>query len=461
LRDLDYPLPISFEKSGDADGIFGKETEGQVKQFQRDNHITDDGEVGRATLRALDEKFNPNVIIEKVFFGQDHRDLVSNETDWSATGAKYVDWANAPFHILFKPGELIADSIPISVTAGQSIGALARVKVRGGIPGRTYTVKARPLGLVTGWTLTGEGTHQQGVDEDLIFLSAEAPIVDKIGFRDFILEWQTETSAGLKSQSISGHKVFITSGAAHDTTKTDRGDAPHVPTFKRLKEATRLANGVNVSQADDIVFRVIQNFPGYGVCDIPTVPNNFGKTCPVMASVWEMSDMRGSGDFQCITIARYSSAVINTLGVPKTLENITVKPVIIWANQAKKEEGIENDANHPGLNIPSIRHPLHPEWALGLIDGRCGINNFEACVKLQWKPPGSVDEVTQYYCGGVTNPPKGFKTPREVLNKAFVLSFHVPMSKPDPVTRFPRGVRKEDVKVYNNNVGCFRDLGQP
>ena len=105
-----------FAKTGDADGIFGNETFDQVKQFQRDNDLNDDGVVGRDMLRALDEKFNPKVTIVSVYFGQDRRELVDNEIDWSATGIKYVDWAGVPYHVLFEPDNLFgASAIPITV----------------------------------------------------------------------------------------------------------------------------------------------------------------------------------------------------------------------------------------------------------------------------------------------------------------------------------------------------------
>jgi hypothetical protein len=57
LKDLGYNLQVSFLKTGDADGIFGTETKAAVKQFQRDNTLSDDGVLGRDTLGALDKKF--------------------------------------------------------------------------------------------------------------------------------------------------------------------------------------------------------------------------------------------------------------------------------------------------------------------------------------------------------------------------------------------------------------------
>src|SRR5262249_57188490 len=125
-------------KTGDADGIFEDETEAQVKQFQRDSHISDDGDVGRDTLRALDDKFNPRVTVEKVIFLNDRRELVDNTTDWSAAGPKYVDWAGAPGHVGFKPDGLFADAIPGTRTAGETVTAPAPVRLHARIPRRTH-----------------------------------------------------------------------------------------------------------------------------------------------------------------------------------------------------------------------------------------------------------------------------------------------------------------------------------
>jgi hypothetical protein len=208
------------------------------------------------------------------------------------------------------------------------------------------------------------------------------------------------------------------------------------------------------------VYQVFRRFPNYGVCDVPDKPNSFHFTCPHLKSVWEMSDFIQTGNFQCITIARYANAVVNVLGVPNVVQDISIDPVVIWATPETKEVGIESPGNHPGLNIPSRVHPHHHDWALGLIDGNCGINNFEACVKLKWTPTGQTKPITQYYCGGLgeANPKDGFKTPREVLDSAFVLAYYVQMAHNDPHTGFPRGIRKEDVKVYAESGSCHHEL---
>jgi hypothetical protein len=58
LRDLGYYMPISFRKTGDADGIFGDETRSTVRQFQSDYELDADGVAGRQTLGKLDELYS-------------------------------------------------------------------------------------------------------------------------------------------------------------------------------------------------------------------------------------------------------------------------------------------------------------------------------------------------------------------------------------------------------------------
>lgn len=53
---LGYPMTVSFAKTGDADGIFGKETHDTIYQFQNDYGLEEkDGIAGRETLGKFDE----------------------------------------------------------------------------------------------------------------------------------------------------------------------------------------------------------------------------------------------------------------------------------------------------------------------------------------------------------------------------------------------------------------------
>jgi hypothetical protein len=55
LIDLGYPLPISIREYGSPDGIYGPETEGGVRAFQKfEPPLRVDGIVGKNTMTALD-----------------------------------------------------------------------------------------------------------------------------------------------------------------------------------------------------------------------------------------------------------------------------------------------------------------------------------------------------------------------------------------------------------------------
>jgi hypothetical protein len=57
LLDLGYAMPRSTGRNFSPDGIYGDETVDVVKAFQRSKRLTDDGEVGRNTMNALDAAF--------------------------------------------------------------------------------------------------------------------------------------------------------------------------------------------------------------------------------------------------------------------------------------------------------------------------------------------------------------------------------------------------------------------
>lgn len=460
LRRLNYPLPISFRK-GNADGIFGDETKAQVQQFQRDNDLNDDGIVGRETLRVLDDKFNPVIFVESVFFGQDHKELIDNETDWTSNGNKYSDWAGSPYHILFTEGDLFGKTIPISVKSGETISGIAKVRVKGGIPGESYFIRSSPSGsaqgAANGFSLRGDGTFNKSVAEDTHFvgLFATAALGKKVSFNEFFLTWLVDAAGKTKALPVSMQRVFVVANRAINITEVRGKDFPNVPTFKRMERATTVARDLPTDDPGKIAFQIIKRFPSYGACAIPYDPqwDTADFKCPHLESIWEMSDFEGgAGHFQCITIANYTAALLNVLGVPNTV-NVTVAPIVIWADKGSPDIGRESFSHQYNET-----HPRHRDWFLILVDGRCGLNNFEACVKLNWNAPNG-SAITQYYCGGIPNKPGGFRTPTEILRTAFLsLSYVKRMSKNDPQTGFPRGIRMQDLAVYKPTEKCEREI---
>lgn len=54
LIDLGFPLPVSTRRFGTPDGIFGEETQRQLRAFQVREHLSPDGAAGRDTMGRLD-----------------------------------------------------------------------------------------------------------------------------------------------------------------------------------------------------------------------------------------------------------------------------------------------------------------------------------------------------------------------------------------------------------------------
>jgi peptidoglycan hydrolase-like protein with peptidoglycan-binding domain len=69
FSDLGYTFKISFSK-GSWDGIFGAETEGVVRQFQKSKGLAADGMVGPMTLGALDLLILANPFLELIDFAR-------------------------------------------------------------------------------------------------------------------------------------------------------------------------------------------------------------------------------------------------------------------------------------------------------------------------------------------------------------------------------------------------------
>jgi Putative peptidoglycan binding domain/Papain-like cysteine protease AvrRpt2 len=66
LFDLDYPMDDSFAVYGSPDGVFGKETQRRVIEFQEDFMLVRDGKVGKNTINKLDDQFRSEHVPPKV-----------------------------------------------------------------------------------------------------------------------------------------------------------------------------------------------------------------------------------------------------------------------------------------------------------------------------------------------------------------------------------------------------------
>lgn len=58
-----FEMPISTKPTGEMDSVFGDETFRTVQKFQRKHNLSDDGIVGRETLRKLDEQAQSIVLV--------------------------------------------------------------------------------------------------------------------------------------------------------------------------------------------------------------------------------------------------------------------------------------------------------------------------------------------------------------------------------------------------------------
>ncbi len=54
LIDLGYPMPLSTRKYGSPDGIYGNEMVSKTRSFQKKQHISKDGVVGKSTMSQFD-----------------------------------------------------------------------------------------------------------------------------------------------------------------------------------------------------------------------------------------------------------------------------------------------------------------------------------------------------------------------------------------------------------------------
>lgn len=99
VRRLQEQLSDRGFDPGLIDGIYGRQTESAVREFQRRNDLFDDGVAGRATLAALGirteaEQINPYVVVvpfKNEFTLEQVRSVVGNATLGEAKQGRYVN----------------------------------------------------------------------------------------------------------------------------------------------------------------------------------------------------------------------------------------------------------------------------------------------------------------------------------------------------------------------------------
>lgn len=388
LRDLGYPMPISFDK-GDADGIFGDETFATVQQFQIDHSIDHDGAVGRETLRTLDEMFSTSLTLKSIRFTSDHGLMKDNRVSWDDSGPPFAkpewtssipDGKSAP--ISHSKNKAVAVDIAVDVAPHTVTGVPVNLKGRSALNFLTFDVSSTLSG---GQDRTLSATSS-GVVPDLIDDQYQKQTID----------WSADVIGENQSlgQSLD-HDVFVT----YDTPVGGS------VTYKRMAKATELTKGFG-NNPHDIVSGEMKRFPSY----------NLKK--PYSGNIWPLAD-NIAASAECQAIVRFVQAANNMVAVPGTARGIAVYA----------------DPNAP--NVPVIALLLESGGATGamtdfpaepgtghrafLFDGGDNANNYEAALEFEF---GS----KLYYPGGVPGG-VGLTTTLAVLHSFKKMSW----SKWDPV----------------------------
>jgi peptidoglycan hydrolase-like protein with peptidoglycan-binding domain len=381
LLDMGYSLPVYG-----ADGIYGKETEKAVLQFQIDKGaVKKDGIVGPETMGLLDQ-YDPLgagptpvpptpggvVTLEEINFISDQYLLKDNETaSWEDTGSLYPfpEWSSA------SPGGI---SAPIS----QQKATWIRVGVNLGVPvgtSGTYTLEGSSSQSFL--SFVGAGTLIGGI-ENMVWMASNAPLPDVIEFYGGLeIDWKIIIGSRVQPLTKSlGHRIFATYG-------TPSGGV----TYKRMAKAVELTRGFG-NKPHDIVSGQMKRFPSYAL----------GKT--FFGNIWPIADtMQG----ECQAIVRFVQAVNDMVGVPGAARGITVYADPAIPDKPVDPPGVLGPHGGPGMsNFAPMPITGYRAW---LFDGGDNANNYEAALEFEYGGD------KRYYPGGVPGG-VGEKTLTEVLH---------------------------------------------
>jgi hypothetical protein len=310
--------------------------------------------------------------LKKLTFTTDHHLMRDNNSDYGPTGTVFSkpDWTDA------------GKNNPISHTMSQNVGVQLEFLVTpSDAPSRSYKIKGTgPTGLNFDSTINLPGGTQ------VIPLTSTDQLATKVQKLTGSINWTiTSNSQTVLTQTTGPHIVYVTMGIPRND-----GTVPNTVTQHRMERAVQQVANTNTLDPNLIAKGVIG------------AQGNFDLS-KAQANEWVVPDNGGD----CQSIVRFTSAVLNMINVPGTVEQQN-----IYAIETAPTKGIEDGAGG-GLNT-HVRINPNGIWQLFLIDfsapadGSAGCNAFESTAKFTF------NGITRYYAGGTT-PVGDFANPDGVL----------------------------------------------
>jgi hypothetical protein len=302
----------------------------------------------------------------------------------------------------FNPDNLEVTARPVSHTGGKKVALLVIVCNDYDRP-----VEAALDGLVTGaGGAMGIGFHvpartiEPGIQ--FIHVKSSMPLPGTIEALDFTIRWQFTGARIVTSLDSGAHAIYAPVTTTENELFVTRGE-PRFDgdefTYERLAHAVKKCGQWNTTDPHKLVEHIVQGAKFDG---------------RVTRGAWFLAiDPVHAAD--CITIAKYVSALIGTVGIPGEAVPVIVyarpkrdvaRTVLIPGEQVRLvsdlkdvdveavEEPSPDDPAMAGLRDPVFVHPREL-WRLSLMDGSGHFNNYEGCVKFtprlgktRWYPAG-------------------------------------------------------------------------